>query len=96
MSKKIHKVSFGDKEQLGVSRKQFLKGAATTAAGITLVGGLGSFLTGCSPDEAGEAAENGQIETPEHPYEYVKLDPDAVADRAFNGYKEGIGDGGGG
>ena len=96
MSKKIRRVTFQGNEEQGVSRKQFLKGAATTAAGITLVGGLGSILTGCEPDGTGEAAENGEIETPEHPYPFEKLDPDAVADRAFDGYKEGIGDGGGG
>ncbi|MDI3522079.1 MAG: hypothetical protein PWR31_1586 [Bacillota bacterium] len=71
-----------DKEKL-LTRRTFLKGAAT-AAGVTLLSGAGGLLlAGCS---AGPAAAEKK---PEWPYPYKKLDPAKAADRAYNAYKEG-------
>ncbi len=82
-----------------MSRKKFIKGAGSTVAGVALLGGVGSLLTGCGENGNGNgAAKEGDsnIEVPEHPFEYKPLDPDKVAERAYDAYMHGVGDGGGG
>lgn len=67
-----------------ISRKDFLKGMGKTVAGVTVVGSLGTVLAGCStPAATVEAAEK-----PQHPFTYVKVDPDKAAEKAYKGYKE--------
>lgn len=83
----------------GISRKKFLKGAGSTVAGVALLGGVGSVLSGCANGngngEQSSASAEG-VEVPEHPFEYKPLDPDKVAERAYDAYMHGVGDGGGG
>ncbi len=71
-----------------VSRKDFLKGVGKSIAGVTLIGGVGSLLTGCAQPDA-PAVDTSQA--PTWPFTYSKLDPDKVAERAFNSYKTGGG-----
>ncbi|MDK2856316.1 MAG: hypothetical protein PWQ41_1360 [Bacillota bacterium] len=66
-----------------LTRRTFLKGAAT-AAGITLLSGAGGLLlSGCS------ASQTSAQKKPEWPYPYKKLDSGKAADRAYKAYKEG-------
>lgn len=66
-----------------VSRRNFLKGAASVA-GVTLLSGAGGLLlAGCSGTQA-TAAEKA----PEWPFPYKKLDPEKAAERAYKAYKE--------
>lgn len=67
-----------------ITRKNFLKGMGTTIAGVTVLGGMTSILTGC--DEDAQAANNG-VEA-SYPMNYKKVDPDKVADRAYTAYHE--------
>ena len=67
-----------------ITRKNFLKGMGTTIAGVTVLGGMTSILTGC--DEEVQAS-NDQGEA-SYPMNYKKVDPDKVADRAYNAYHE--------
>lgn len=81
-----------EKEDLHiVNRRKFLKGLGATAIGAGLLcttGGL--LLTGCdSPQEEAQVKTNGGSSAPEWPYTYVKLDPEKVAERTFQAYKEG-------
>jgi hypothetical protein len=68
-----------------VSRKDFLKKAGVTVAGVAVTGSLASVLTGCS---AKPTAALDTSQAPDWPYPYKKLDPDKVAERAFQAYKE--------
>lgn len=63
-----------------LSRKDFMKTAGKSVAGVAVMGTLGGVLTGCSSKEvsASEAAP--------YPFEYKKLDPDVARERAYNGY----------
>ena len=76
------------------SRKQFMKGAGITLAGIALTGGS-LVLAGCNDDAAAPPAGNGnnnsQIEKPSWPFNYVRLDPDKAAQVAYDSYKDGAG-----
>ncbi len=67
-----------------ISRKDFLKGVGTTVAGVTVIGTLGSVLSGCAPTTASVETP----EKPEWPFPYTKIDADKAAERAFNAYKE--------
>ena len=67
-----------------MSRKDFLKGVGKTVAGVTVVGTLGSVLTGCTTPVATVEA----TEKPQWPFPYAKLDPEKVLERGFKGYKE--------
>ncbi|NBG87330.1 hypothetical protein [Isachenkonia alkalipeptolytica] len=67
-----------------ITRKNFLKGMGTTLAGVTVLGGMSSILTGC--DEDVQAA--GDRDEAVYPVNYKKVDPDMVADRAYNAYHE--------
>ncbi|MDK2882863.1 MAG: hypothetical protein PWP58_1199 [Bacillota bacterium] len=70
-----------EKEKL-LTRRTFLKGAAT-AAGVTLLTGAGGLLlSGCS------ASQTSAQKAPEWPYPYKKLDPAKAAERAYKAYKE--------
>ncbi|MDF2531952.1 MAG: split soret cytochrome c precursor [Clostridia bacterium] len=67
-----------------ISRKEFLKGVGKAVAGVTVVGTLGSVLTGCTTAEPTSAV----AEKPQWPFPYKKLDPEKVLARGFKGYKE--------
>jgi hypothetical protein len=67
-----------------ISRKEFLKGVGKTVAGVTVVGALGSVLTGCSTPTATTATED----KPQWPFTYKKVDAEKAAERAFKAYKE--------
>ncbi|MFO7951827.1 MAG: hypothetical protein R6U91_03345 [Bacillota bacterium] len=73
-----------------MTRKDFLKNVGIFTAGTVLLTSTGGLLYGCSPEEAATSNGNG-IETPEWPFPYKKIDPDLVAERAYEGYKEGHG-----
>ena len=70
-----------------ISRKDFLKGVGTTIAGVTVVGALGSVLSGCSSTPETPPVANTK-EKPQWPFKYTKVDPDKVAERAYKAYKE--------
>ncbi len=71
-------------ERKQISRKDFLKGVGTTVAGVTVIGSVGSILTGCSTDTPTASV----TEKSEWPFKYQKSDPDKAAERAYKGYKE--------
>jgi hypothetical protein len=70
-----------------ISRKEFLKGVGKTVAGVTVVGALGSVLTGCTTAEP-TAAVPVTPERPQWPFPYKKLDAEKVLARGFKGYKD--------
>ncbi len=72
-------------KQKQLSRKDFLKAAGASAAGIALAG---TFLSGCNL--AGTDNGSREIAAPEWPYNYAKLDPEAAAERAYDGYQRRI------
>ncbi|RQD77832.1 MAG: hypothetical protein D5R97_01585 [Candidatus Syntrophonatronum acetioxidans] len=72
-----------------ITRKQFLKGAGASLAGVTMLGGL-TLLGGCETEEA-PSANNNDVAAPSFPFNYVKLDPDKAAEVAYNSYKDGNG-----
>ena len=69
-----------------VTRRDFLRGAGASAAGLTLVGSLGLLVK--STTFATQAA-------PPNPaaglLPYVKLDPDKAMERAYKNYLTGSG-----
>lgn len=73
-----------------ISRKEFVKGVATTVGGAAMIGGLSGLLTACSGAET-PSANVGSTEKPAWPFPYVELDPDKVAKRAYEGYYTGMG-----
>lgn len=68
-----------------LSRKDFLKKAGITVAGIAVTGTLASALTGCTTQPT---ASLDTSQAPEWPLPYKKLDPEKVEARAFTAYKE--------
>ena len=79
-----------EQEKKNITRSEFLKGMGTTLAGVTLVGGIGSLLTGCTEEEIADAKEQMGIdpEQVEYPVAYTRIDPDKAAERAYKYYKE--------
>jgi hypothetical protein len=75
-----------ERKVLQLSRKDFLKGTGASVAGLVLMGGLSTLVTGCATQNAPAA---GEIAVPEWPYKYAKLDADKAAQKAYEGYKEG-------
>ena len=77
-------------EKKNITRSEFLKGMGTTLAGVTLVGGIGSLLTGCTEEEIAEAKEQMGIDPEQvgYPVAYTRIDPDKAAERAYKYYKE--------
>jgi hypothetical protein len=65
-----------------ISRKEFLKTAGKTVAGVAVVGALGSVLSGCS------TTTTAKVDKYQWPLPYKKLDPEKVLARGFKGYKE--------
>jgi len=66
-----------------ISRKQFIKGAGATIAGVAVTGALGGLLTGCQTQASADLTQPVQW-----PMKYTKLDPSVVEARAYTGYKE--------
>ncbi len=64
-----------------LSRKEFLKGAGVTLAGVAMAGTMGSVLSACSSPVA-------TAEAMTWPLPYEKIDPAVAEERAFNAYKE--------
>lgn len=69
-------------EQKQISRKDFLKKAGITVAGVAL---SGSLLTACTAQPTASLDTN---QAPEWPFKYSKIDPAVAEARAFTGYKE--------
>ncbi len=67
-----------------ITRKNFLKGVGTTIAGVTVLGGMTSILTGCD-EEVQASNDQGDAS---YPLPYKRVDPDQVAKRAYDGYQE--------
>lgn len=65
-----------------ITRKDFLKTAGSSIAGVAMVGAMGGLLTGCSTSSAGDA-----MTPPSWPYKYKKLDVDQVKERTYDAYK---------
>lgn len=91
----------GEEKKILLSRKQFITGAGVSAAGLVLLGGMGSLFSGCNK-ESGSGAVNGTagvnaagnangagnaIAPLSWPVEYKKLDADKAAELAYNSYK---------
>jgi hypothetical protein len=85
MTEELKKETLAQKK---MSRADFLKGMGKSVAGITLVGGMSTFLAGCENEAAAPADTNtGTPEgAPEWPYEYVEVDLDAAQERAYQAY----------
>jgi len=75
-------------EQKQISRKNFLKGAGVSVAGVAMAGGIGALLTACTSPGSASIDTTGSTEKPQWPFKYVKLDPAVVEARAFKGYQE--------
>ncbi len=77
-------------EKKNMTRTDFLKGMGTTLAGVTLLGGMTSILTGCSEEEVAEAKEEMGLDPEQvgYPVAYARMDPDKAAERAYKFYKE--------
>ena len=77
-------------EKKNMTRTDFLKGMGTTLAGVTLLGGMSSVLTGCSEEEVAEAKEQMGLDAEQvaYPVAYTRIDPDKAAERAYTAYKE--------
>lgn len=91
MSKKDIKVC-EKKHSNNVSRRNFLKKAGITAISAGLLCSTGGLLTGCGAATESKntaSATNQSDVAPDWPYSYVKLDPEKVAERTFEAYKEG-------
>lgn len=73
-------------EKKTMSRKDFLKGMGTAAAGIAVTGSLGGLLTGCSNGSANVSGD--PMEAPSWPFKYKKIDPTVAEERAYNAYFE--------
>lgn len=69
-----------------VDRQEFLKTLGRSVAGVALLGGVGTLLTGCS-EEQPPAAVVDTTQAPQWPFAYVGLDADKAAERGFNSYK---------
>ena len=67
-------------ENKNLTRKDFIKGMGMTLAGVTVAGGLGGVLTGCSSSASAEAAP--------YPYKYTKMDADKAEAVAYDTYFE--------
>jgi hypothetical protein len=68
-----------------ISRKDFLKKAGMTVAGVAVTGSLAGVLTACSTQTTASADSS---QKPEWPFKYKKIDPAVAEERAFKGYKE--------
>ncbi len=67
-----------EEKKKDLSRRNFLRGAGASVAGLAAVGGMGLFANRViSPKEASAAAP---------PFKYVKLDPNKAAEMAFDAY----------
>lgn len=73
-------------EKKTMSRKDFLKGMGTTAAGVAMAGTLGGFLTGCTTESANVSSD--PMEAPQWPFKYQKIDPAVAEERAYDAYFE--------
>lgn len=73
------------KEKMQMTRKDFLKKAGISVAGLAMAGSVGALLTGCT---SAAVDTTGSTEKPQWPFKYVKLDPAKAEERAFKGYKE--------
>lgn len=75
-----------------VSRRKFLVGTGVSLAGMALAGGIGGLLTGCQAEEPATTPPSDEAAAPpappQWPAQYVKLDPDKAAEKAFTAYKE--------
>ncbi len=76
-----------EEKRLLLSRKKFITGTGVSLAGIALLGGAGTLLSGCAPEEP----VNNDVAAPSYPFQYVKLDPERVAEIAYESYKAGNG-----
>ena len=65
-----------------ISRKDFLKKAGMTVAGVAVTG---SLLSACSSDTAASADTS---KAPEWPFTYSKIDPAVAEERAYKAYHE--------
>jgi|BioPla2DNA2_1021312.scaffolds.fasta_scaffold53220_2 hypothetical protein len=65
-----------------ISRKDFLKKAGLTVAGVAVTG---SLLSACSP---GTTASADTSSAPEWPFTYTKIDPAVAEERAYKAYHE--------
>ncbi len=70
-------------ENKQLSRKDFLKGAGVTLAGVAMAGTMGTVLTACSSTTA-----SADPEPYSWPLPYEKVDPAVAEENAFKGYKE--------
>ena len=68
-------------EQKQISRKEFLKKAGLTVAGVAM---SGTLLTACSAP----AASLDTNQAPAWPFAWKKIDPAVAEANGFKGYKE--------
>lgn len=75
-----------------MSRRKFLgtAGGAAIGAGLFCATG-GLLLTGCNTSASASKDTNtgNEVAAPDWPYKYTKLDPEKVAQRTFEAYKDG-------
>lgn len=79
----VNKTEIGEPE---LSRRRFLANTGKAAVGLA-IGSLGLSLAGCSATTT--AGQAKQETLPAWPWTYVKLDPNAVAKRAHEGFYQG-------
>ncbi len=81
-----------------MDRRNFLKSAGKTAAGVVVATSALSLLSGCEQGEAYTYPEKEELayeyvevasnETPTIPFKYQKLDPATCAERAYAAYQQ--------
>ena len=72
-------------EQKQISRKDFLKKAGLTVAGVAVTGTLSTVLTACASEPTASLDTN---QAPAWPFAWKKIDPAVAEANGFKGYKE--------
>jgi hypothetical protein len=71
-----------------LTRRGFLRGLGTSAAGLAVVGYAGCSLQNqAAAKPAGDPLAKSSLT--KHPFAYAKLDPDKSAERAYKAYFKG-------
>ena len=77
-----------EEKKILLDRKKFLKGAGASIAGLALMGGVGSLLSGCAEETQAPA---GDASAPSWPVAYKKMDADKAEQLAYDSYQAGHG-----
>lgn len=74
-------------EEKVLTRRNLLRGAGVSVAGLAMASTMGVFLTGCAEDDAEGAATNPAA--PDFPWNYEALDIEECKAAAYENYMAG-------